>query len=216
MLDGILNNRKEWNAKKEEYEAKLKALEEEKAAKEAATASKGAVILWNNHMYQIICPIICATACYFVTLWRKYQLSHDAKNTDSLFNVSLSTSSCKQPQWRRLRLQDLLSVLKGQKAMHTMGVHTDGSWPSDFTGPVSQSHRQGKKCNKVRKTATWVNAQPRSISSEKLVQIRKHLHKERILTKKSSDLSLSQIMNVKQGKTATSWKNNTISTSCYI
>uniref|UniRef100_A0A8C4I7F6 Phosphodiesterase n=1 Tax=Dicentrarchus labrax TaxID=13489 RepID=A0A8C4I7F6_DICLA len=41
MLDGILNNRKEWNAKKEEYEAKLKAIEEEKAAKEATTASKG-------------------------------------------------------------------------------------------------------------------------------------------------------------------------------
>uniref|UniRef100_A0A4W6C6M2 Phosphodiesterase n=1 Tax=Lates calcarifer TaxID=8187 RepID=A0A4W6C6M2_LATCA len=41
MLDGILNNRKEWNAKKEEYEAKLKALEEEKAAKEAATGNKG-------------------------------------------------------------------------------------------------------------------------------------------------------------------------------
>uniref|UniRef100_A0A4W6C6M7 Phosphodiesterase n=1 Tax=Lates calcarifer TaxID=8187 RepID=A0A4W6C6M7_LATCA len=40
MLDGILNNRKEWNAKKEEYEAKLKALEEEKAAKEAATGNK--------------------------------------------------------------------------------------------------------------------------------------------------------------------------------
>uniref|UniRef100_A0AAX7TXY4 Phosphodiesterase n=1 Tax=Astatotilapia calliptera TaxID=8154 RepID=A0AAX7TXY4_ASTCA len=40
MLDGILNNRKEWNAKKEEYEAKLKAIEEEKAAKEAAAASK--------------------------------------------------------------------------------------------------------------------------------------------------------------------------------
>uniref|UniRef100_A0AAQ5ZW36 Phosphodiesterase n=1 Tax=Amphiprion ocellaris TaxID=80972 RepID=A0AAQ5ZW36_AMPOC len=39
MLDGILNNRKEWNAKKEEYEAKLKAIEEEKAAKEAATAA---------------------------------------------------------------------------------------------------------------------------------------------------------------------------------
>uniref|UniRef100_A0AAQ5XGP4 Phosphodiesterase n=1 Tax=Amphiprion ocellaris TaxID=80972 RepID=A0AAQ5XGP4_AMPOC len=39
MLDGILNNRKEWNAKKEEYEAKLKAIEEEKAAKEAATGS---------------------------------------------------------------------------------------------------------------------------------------------------------------------------------
>ncbi|XP_030006280.1 rod cGMP-specific 3',5'-cyclic phosphodiesterase subunit beta-like isoform X1 [Sphaeramia orbicularis] len=40
MLDGILNNRKEWNAKKEEYEAKLKVLEEEKAAREAAQASK--------------------------------------------------------------------------------------------------------------------------------------------------------------------------------
>uniref|UniRef100_A0A3B3X975 Phosphodiesterase n=1 Tax=Poecilia mexicana TaxID=48701 RepID=A0A3B3X975_9TELE len=44
MLDGILNNRKEWNAKKEEYEAKLKAIEEEKAAKEAAQAAKGKVI----------------------------------------------------------------------------------------------------------------------------------------------------------------------------
>uniref|UniRef100_A0A3B5L2N0 Phosphodiesterase n=1 Tax=Xiphophorus couchianus TaxID=32473 RepID=A0A3B5L2N0_9TELE len=42
MLDGILNNRKEWNAKKEEYEAKLKAIEEEKAAKEAAQAAKAA------------------------------------------------------------------------------------------------------------------------------------------------------------------------------
>ncbi|KAM9306404.1 LOW QUALITY PROTEIN: rod cGMP-specific 3',5'-cyclic phosphodiesterase subunit beta-like [Pholidichthys leucotaenia] len=42
MLDGILNNRKEWNAKKEEYEAKLKAIEEEKAAKEAAAAAKKA------------------------------------------------------------------------------------------------------------------------------------------------------------------------------
>uniref|UniRef100_A0A3B4XS16 Phosphodiesterase n=1 Tax=Seriola lalandi dorsalis TaxID=1841481 RepID=A0A3B4XS16_SERLL len=39
MLDGILNNRKEWNAKKEEYEAKLKVIEEEKAAKEAASAA---------------------------------------------------------------------------------------------------------------------------------------------------------------------------------
>ncbi|XP_008422269.1 rod cGMP-specific 3',5'-cyclic phosphodiesterase subunit beta [Poecilia reticulata] len=42
MLDGILNNRKEWNAKKEEYEAKLKAIEDEKAAKEAAKAAKAA------------------------------------------------------------------------------------------------------------------------------------------------------------------------------
>lgn len=44
MLDGIINNRKEWNAKKEEYEAKLKAIEDEKAAKAAAAASKGASI----------------------------------------------------------------------------------------------------------------------------------------------------------------------------
>lgn len=43
MLDGILNNRKEWNARKEEYEAKLKEIEDEKAAKTAATANKGAV-----------------------------------------------------------------------------------------------------------------------------------------------------------------------------
>lgn len=40
MLDGLLNNRHEWNAKKEEYEAKLKALEDAKAAKQANAASK--------------------------------------------------------------------------------------------------------------------------------------------------------------------------------
>lgn len=43
MLNGILNNRKEWKARQEEYEAKLKVLEEEKAAKEeAANARKAA------------------------------------------------------------------------------------------------------------------------------------------------------------------------------
>uniref|UniRef100_A0AAQ4PBW2 Phosphodiesterase n=1 Tax=Gasterosteus aculeatus aculeatus TaxID=481459 RepID=A0AAQ4PBW2_GASAC len=41
MLDGILNNRKEWNAKKEEYEAKLKAIEDEKAAKGPANSGGG-------------------------------------------------------------------------------------------------------------------------------------------------------------------------------
>ncbi|XP_037122438.1 rod cGMP-specific 3',5'-cyclic phosphodiesterase subunit beta [Syngnathus acus] len=40
MLDGILNNRKEWNAKKEEYEAQLKVIEDQKAAKQAAATSK--------------------------------------------------------------------------------------------------------------------------------------------------------------------------------
>lgn len=34
MLDRLLNNRKEWNALKEQYEAKLAALEEAKKAKE--------------------------------------------------------------------------------------------------------------------------------------------------------------------------------------
>ncbi|KAM9821211.1 rod cGMP-specific 3',5'-cyclic phosphodiesterase subunit beta [Neosynchiropus ocellatus] len=38
MLDGILNNRKEWNAKKEEYEAKLKAIEDASAAAAASKA----------------------------------------------------------------------------------------------------------------------------------------------------------------------------------
>ncbi|KAG5835161.1 hypothetical protein ANANG_G00269200 [Anguilla anguilla] len=40
MYDGILNNRKEWKARQEEYEAKLKAMEEEAAAKQAAVGAK--------------------------------------------------------------------------------------------------------------------------------------------------------------------------------
>lgn len=48
MLDGILNNRKEWNAKKEEYEAKLKEMEDEKAAKGATATNKGAVIHYHQ------------------------------------------------------------------------------------------------------------------------------------------------------------------------
>lgn len=52
MLDGLLNNRKEWNAKKEEYEAKLKAIEDAKAAKQASAASKGArLILLFIHLF---------------------------------------------------------------------------------------------------------------------------------------------------------------------
>lgn len=41
MLDGILNNRKEWNARKEEYEATLKVVEDAKKAKEEAAGAKG-------------------------------------------------------------------------------------------------------------------------------------------------------------------------------
>lgn len=36
MLDGITNNRKEWKALADEYDAKMKALEEEKQKQEAA------------------------------------------------------------------------------------------------------------------------------------------------------------------------------------
>jgi len=39
MLDRLLNNRKEWNALKEEHEAKLAKLEEAKKAKEEAEAA---------------------------------------------------------------------------------------------------------------------------------------------------------------------------------
>lgn len=35
MLDGITNNRKEWKALADEYEAKMKVLEEEKQKQEA-------------------------------------------------------------------------------------------------------------------------------------------------------------------------------------
>ncbi|MBZ3882806.1 Rod cGMP-specific 3',5'-cyclic phosphodiesterase subunit alpha [Sciurus carolinensis] len=36
MLDGITNNRKEWKALADEYEAKMKALEEEKQKQQEA------------------------------------------------------------------------------------------------------------------------------------------------------------------------------------
>lgn len=74
MLDGILNNRKEWNAKKEEYEAKLKVIEEEKAAREAAAASKGAVIIWNSHTsaHNILFCLILSCICGVLTLKTGY------------------------------------------------------------------------------------------------------------------------------------------------
>uniref|UniRef100_H3ALJ8 PDEase domain-containing protein n=1 Tax=Latimeria chalumnae TaxID=7897 RepID=H3ALJ8_LATCH len=40
MLDGLLNNRKEWKALADVYEAKMKALEEEKKKAEEALAAK--------------------------------------------------------------------------------------------------------------------------------------------------------------------------------
>lgn len=43
MLDGITNNRKEWKALADEYDAKMKALEEEKQKQQA-----GAQGLWTG------------------------------------------------------------------------------------------------------------------------------------------------------------------------
>ncbi|MEE6479679.1 hypothetical protein FKM82_012329, partial [Ascaphus truei] len=40
MYDGILNNKKEWKALADEYDAKMKALEEEKQKKEGIQAPK--------------------------------------------------------------------------------------------------------------------------------------------------------------------------------
>ncbi|XP_036382773.1 rod cGMP-specific 3',5'-cyclic phosphodiesterase subunit beta-like [Megalops cyprinoides] len=42
MLEGILNNKKEWKARQDEYEAKLKAIEDEKAAKASMASRQGA------------------------------------------------------------------------------------------------------------------------------------------------------------------------------
>ncbi|KAG8593582.1 hypothetical protein GDO81_000887 [Engystomops pustulosus] len=42
MLDGLLNNRKEWKALQDEYEAKLKVIEDEKKKKEDEIAAKKA------------------------------------------------------------------------------------------------------------------------------------------------------------------------------
>lgn len=43
MLDGLLNNRKEWKALADEYESKMKVIEEEKKKKEDELATKKGV-----------------------------------------------------------------------------------------------------------------------------------------------------------------------------
>lgn len=40
MLDGLLNNRNEWKIRADEYDAKIKALEEEKKNEEEKMAAK--------------------------------------------------------------------------------------------------------------------------------------------------------------------------------
>lgn len=59
MLDGITNNRKEWKALADEYEAKMKALEEEKqkqqAAKQGGQGRRGGVLA--RHTCSIACSV---------------------------------------------------------------------------------------------------------------------------------------------------------------
>lgn len=43
MYDGILNNRMNWKARQEEYESKLKELEEAAKAKQGAAANNGLI-----------------------------------------------------------------------------------------------------------------------------------------------------------------------------
>lgn len=59
MLDGLLNNRKEWKSRADEYDAKMKAIEEEKKkAAEKAAEKKGEkfcdiLISWLNLLANI-------------------------------------------------------------------------------------------------------------------------------------------------------------------
>lgn len=220
MLDGILNNRKEWNAKKEEYEATLKALEEEKAAKEAATANKGAVILWNNHttvkwiktaamlfaqlLFCVFRCMPCISWWLFLNsdfMWSTNQYPKKRLDTAKVpmskapnlqsapavhgwpLNVAdlqiywLYSLMClylpsyyKQHRWR-LRLKDLLSELKRSKSHALDGTAHDRWLENDPSTTVCLTAK--RKCNKVKRTDTWVNAQRCSISSEKLSLIRK-------------------------------------------
>lgn len=89
MLDGILNNRKEWNSKKEEYEAKHKAIEEAKAAKAAATAGNSEAHIRKNHNLRWLRMVeilpICATAWQFLT--QGINVDRSCKKITIFFNV---------------------------------------------------------------------------------------------------------------------------------
>lgn len=132
MLDGILNNRKEWNAKKEEYEAKLKALEEEKAEKSAAAASKGAVILWNNDktMSCIRSAAVCAIACHYVTPNVRATKILTLLFNDFVQQLLQTTPAAEARAPRRVQCAETSNITAGQVIL-----------------------RKGKgiKCNKVRK-----------------------------------------------------------------
>lgn len=71
MLDGILNNRKEWNAKKEEYEASLKEIEDAKKAKEEAAGAKGKQDLQSSELinqFVSFLTVIFFTRIYILNL----------------------------------------------------------------------------------------------------------------------------------------------------
>lgn len=107
MLDGILNNRKEWNAKKEEYEAKLKAMEEEKAAKEAAAPSKGAYVCSN----------------FLGSMWHKYHHPHDP-HIHWLFCLMClcPPAAANKPSGGSSGSSTCSVCWKVQKAVHAIGV----------------------------------------------------------------------------------------------
>lgn len=65
MYDGILNNRKHWKERQDEYEAKLKELEEEAKAKQEAAAKKGLNLsfLFMFTVYVVNCRKHLTRAC---------------------------------------------------------------------------------------------------------------------------------------------------------
>lgn len=129
MLDGILNNRMEWNTKKEEYEAKLKAIEEEKAAKAAATASKGKC----TKTYAAFCHL-----CHFVTLnGASNNIPTSHKNIDSfvcVFVQQLQATPAAEAQ-RPARCAER------SKSCATRG----GSWQTEYCGQIVSVAAKDKK-----------------------------------------------------------------------
>lgn len=61
MYDGILNNRMHWKARQEEYEAKLKEMEEAVKAKQEAAANNGL-----NFRYSLFSKLLFSCILIFV------------------------------------------------------------------------------------------------------------------------------------------------------
>lgn len=73
MLDRLMNNRKEWNALKEVYEAKMAAIEavkrakEEDAQKAAAARQGGKMSAIRTHTTSLRLNGPCASSCTYIT-----------------------------------------------------------------------------------------------------------------------------------------------------